>query len=226
MTHLHLKECSSTQEKAFELLTTEREVLVSTEKQTSGEGRRGRQWFDAQESLAISFNLSPNEVLTLTSLELGVLCKNFIKENFDVDVELKWPNDIYLNGKKIGGILIQNKNSHLVAGIGINLFQPSSEISTELKGKLGSLFKEATTLDNEKISNQLWKFIKSKRLSKNEVITQWENGCAHLNKKVNLIEDKETVEGIFVGIGEFGEALIESKEGVVKVYNATLIMNP
>ena len=86
MLHLHLSECESTQDRAFELIEQGHEnVLVSCEKQKAGVGRRNRKWFAARESLAISFNLRPSNPPTFTALELGALALAFIKETFQQD---------------------------------------------------------------------------------------------------------------------------------------------
>jgi len=115
--------------------------------QTEGRGQRGATWQSLSgKNLTASFLYSPTQLklnaqfaLTIiSSLSLYDITKQFVKEK----VSIKWPNDIYVNDKKIAGILIENKISssyvkHAIIGIGLNVFQ--TEFSTEIKHKTTSL---------------------------------------------------------------------------------------
>jgi BirA family biotin operon repressor/biotin-[acetyl-CoA-carboxylase] ligase len=103
--------------------------------QTSGKGQRGKQWFSPPgENITMStvFKGLPGNgagvfpFLTSASIALG--CYDFFKELNVQDVTIKWPNDVYINDRKAGGILIENtfqgnRIEWTVAGTGINLNQ-------------------------------------------------------------------------------------------------------
>lgn len=101
-----------------------------TELQTAGRGRRGRQWispFGANLYLSIAWSWAswPRDLSAL-SLAVGVACVEAL-ESFGVDsVRLKWPNDLLVGGRKLGGILIEHRGEaggacRVIIGIGLNL---------------------------------------------------------------------------------------------------------
>lgn len=216
MITIHKNECKSTQNalivycrdiKEFE------EILFSTDSQTEGIGRSNNSWHHFKNSFACSFTLIANEVLTLTSLEIGVLIHKFLKSKFDIDTKLKWPNDIFYQGKKLGGIIIYNNTNFLICGVGLN-FKAQGEHNFDYS----SLDKEAS----EELYQEFYQYILSNRISSSETISKWNDLCFHLNQKVSI--DRK-YEGIFKGIGENGEALIEKGPELIKEYSASLFLN-
>ncbi len=138
---IHLKSVDSTNSYASELLrqiSLPDGTLFYTFDQQNGRGQRGNSWeSEANKNVALSYVLhpkflAPNKQFLLTkvvSLAVAdVMTEILKKEGISVDVKIKWPNDIYVNGKKIAGILIENvlKENlilHSIIGIGININQ-------------------------------------------------------------------------------------------------------
>jgi len=106
------------------------------EYQTAGRGRRGREWrspFAANLylSLAWSFASWPRGLSALP-LVVGVLCAQVLQAAGVADVGLKWPNDLYVRGRKLGGILIEHRGEaggscRVVIGIGINVSMSAAQ---------------------------------------------------------------------------------------------------
>src|SRR3546814_7105530 len=98
--------------------------------QTAGRGRRGRSWispFGANLYLSIAWSWPawPPELSAL-SLAIGVACAKVIENHGIADVRLKWPNDLLVDDRKLGGILIEHRGEaggacRVVVGIGLNL---------------------------------------------------------------------------------------------------------
>ncbi len=98
--------------------------------QTAGRGRRGRQWltpFGSQlaVSMAWSFETMPRQLTTLP-LAVGVACARVVRSCGIADVGLKWPNDILVDGRKLGGILLEHRGEsgsacRVIIGVGINV---------------------------------------------------------------------------------------------------------
>ena len=103
--------------------------VLMAELQTQGRGRRGRKWispFGRNVMLSIGFQLSAQSSnIGSISLAIGVAVAKAIEEVADVSIQLKWPNDIYLNDQKLGGILIDLLQAgppvKLLLGIGLNI---------------------------------------------------------------------------------------------------------
>lgn len=110
----------------------DRVVACLAEQQTAGRGRRGRPWyspFGANLYFSISWpfaSLPPD--FSALSLAMGVAARRALV-SLGVDVQLKWPNDLYARGRKLGGILLEMRGEppgpcRVVAGIGINVSMP------------------------------------------------------------------------------------------------------
>ena len=122
-------------------------TLVLAEEQTKGRGRRGRAWTARHgASLSMSMVLRPltpaaSRILTL---RLGLAAAAAIEETLPLNVALKWPNDLVVDGRKLGGILCEaslaeDRVHHVVAGIGLNLRRPDGGWSPELAGRAISM---------------------------------------------------------------------------------------
>ncbi|OUR93696.1 biotin--[acetyl-CoA-carboxylase] ligase [Halobacteriovorax marinus] len=227
--HFHSEECASTQTSLKEFIQEnphEENILFSTLFQTLGRGRSGNGWESLDNSLAMSFKIRPNEVMTLTSLELGILICQFFESH---KLSLKWPNDLLtVEGLKCGGILCQGYNQNILVGVGLNLGK-SEEIRPNSNFKFGrSCIDSNLVLKSSQIKeycSKLYSFIIHNRLSSKEVREKWASYSIHLNKSV-LIKDQTIEErGVFIGIGESGEALLNQKGLIKKIYTGSLFLD-
>lgn len=129
-------------------------TLLIAEEQTAGIGTKDRKWFTKRgENIAITLVLKPDmKVSSLAGLtyDLADSMKQVLKENYDISVEIKKPNDLILNGKKVSGILVESSSlgeevKHLWISIGMNVNQMEFEdeikdIATSLKKETGREF--------------------------------------------------------------------------------------
>lgn len=214
MRHQHFKSLSSTQSYLVELTPQyDDQILISAEEQTGGVGQRERQWVTFKNALAMSFTFHPNEVMTLTSLELAVLLCKFFREEFQKEIFLKWPNDILnAQGEKLGGILIsKNTSGPCIVGMGINLSNKETQKLPNCDYPINGIFKDAKEIQLEvkELSEKLYLYFLKNRLSAHEVREMWMKFCLHLNKEIRFIENTLEEKYLFKGIGENGEALLE-----------------
>lgn len=214
---IHLDECHSTQDVVKEQLSIDdsQTYIVSCENQTNGHGRNQKVWNDSTGTVCFSFNLAPHIITSFSALEISVLVRKFfLKKN--QEVKLKWPNDVLTpSGKKCAGILIQNSKDQYVAGIGLNLHLESEQF--------GGVFPQSFEVNKKLWSQEIATFILSNRYADTKLLIQeWNEGCLHLNKEVTITENEEVLKGEFIGLGEYGEALIQTNQGLKKVFNGTL----
>ncbi len=128
--------------------------VVTAERQTAGRGRRGRTWFSPPGSgLYVSVVLAPSRAsdasraMQLVTLAAGVGIAEGIEEASTVRADLKWPNDVYVGRRKLGGILAEAASgtapaTRVVVGFGINVraaaYPPDvAERATSLETELG-----------------------------------------------------------------------------------------
>jgi BirA family biotin operon repressor/biotin-[acetyl-CoA-carboxylase] ligase len=100
-------------------------AVVIADEQTAGQGRHGRHWHSEPNSgLYISVVLRPElhpDTLPVLTLALGLATADAIAETTGLTCDLRWPNDVMLDGRKVAGILVQLVDSAAIAGIGINV---------------------------------------------------------------------------------------------------------
>lgn len=146
-------------------------LCISAHRQTHGIGSRGNAWEEQPNALYFSFVLSldtlPKDLrIESASIYFGFLCKETLKE-LGSGVWLKWPNDLYIGERKIGGVLCNKWQDYLVCGIGINLYDKNAncggyatlepEISAQIEPK-AFLQKYFTTLEKKISWKQIFRF--------------------------------------------------------------------
>jgi BirA family biotin operon repressor/biotin-[acetyl-CoA-carboxylase] ligase len=223
--HQHFDTCPSTQSYLKDNWSTlsqnDEQVLISTNHQTSGVGRRGSEWNNFENAIAFSMSLKPSDEFSLTSLELGVL----IAEFFPKKISLKWPNDLLTpDVKKCGGIICNVVDSKtIIAGIGLNLYL-SEQQDFDYKIPPGGIFQTPPQSSNfkEELPKTLAEYIHQNRLTNEEIQQKWNAHCLHFNQKVIIVDHNEKVEGVFKGINHIGSALIETDQGLKNIMSGSL----
>lgn len=124
------EEIASTQTWLIEQIKKEKNfslpVCVIAQKQTQGIGSRGNEWESEERAVLFSFAFEkrflPKDLpLQSLSLYVGILLRDFFSARGSKKLWLKWPNDLYVEEKKAGGILTQSLGEVCVCGVGINL---------------------------------------------------------------------------------------------------------
>jgi BirA family transcriptional regulator, biotin operon repressor / biotin---[acetyl-CoA-carboxylase] ligase len=125
-----LPSCSSTQD----LLRPDEEpegTVAATDEQTAGRGRRGRRW-EAPPAKAIMCSVllrpPPGRRLPELSLVGGVAVAHAVEEALGLSAQIKWPNDVLVNRKKVSGLLAETRDGVVILGIGLNVNQRREEL--------------------------------------------------------------------------------------------------
>lgn len=215
--HIHIDVCDSTQDLLKEQTSVAGEsLLVSTENQLKGRGRGENSWEELPGTICFSLEIAPHKIMSFTALEISVLISRFFEFEGN-KVGLKWPNDLWDTClMKCGGVLVQGSGSRLITGVGINLF--SNDV------KYGGVYLEPFEFDKKAWSLRIAEYILAHRYQDTETLRkEWELRCPHMGSFVTITEGKETYSGIFKGLGEYGEAIIQTAdEGEKKIFNGTL----
>lgn len=198
-------------------------VVVIAEEQTAGKGRLGRTWqANPGENLTFSVLLRPlvsPEAINLLPLYIAVAVAEAIERESNLKVECKWPNDLLVNNKKIGGILIegsvkQNIVEHVVIGLGINVNQ--TQFSGEFKTKATSLRLESrqyidrTKLFKAIISSLETQYKSYAKTAFRSVIPLWEKRSTMLNKSILVSQSGNVFSGTVKGLSPEGGLILET----------------
>jgi BirA family transcriptional regulator, biotin operon repressor / biotin---[acetyl-CoA-carboxylase] ligase len=143
---LHLRETGSTNERARALATAgaPHGTLVTAAAQSAGRGRQGRHWI-APAGTALLLSLVVREVDVLLSLRAGLAVADLAGER----AQVKWPNDVLLDGRKVAGVLVEGRPQEgwSIVGIGVNVAVDPAALGPELRDTAGTLGRPATELE-------------------------------------------------------------------------------
>ncbi len=205
-------------------------AVVTAKKQTTGRGRLGRSFCSPEGGLyfSASFPLTGKETnIPFLTLLAGLAVSEAIKEISGVETAIKWPNDIYLGGKKLGGILtelVSGKSLCAVVGIGINLYTQENAFSEEVRDIATSFVREKLLVPDEKmlaaeIVSRLEKYVYERHgLSEENEKTAAEirRRSYSIGKKVTYRLEDNIIEGIVTDIKNTGAAEITLRDGTKK----------
>ncbi|WP_297551841.1 biotin--[acetyl-CoA-carboxylase] ligase [Thermococcus sp.] len=221
-----LDEVDSTNEYARRIAPTAPEgTVVVAKRQTAGRGRNGRRWASPEGGLWMTAILkpksSPEHVPKLVFV--GALAVVDALAKYGIPAEVKWPNDVLVDGKKIAGVLSECKFNHFaLLGIGLNV---NNEVPEELLDKAVSM-RELTGFElnlDDVLSNVLralsyW-YSLFKRGRHYEILDAVRRKSAVIGRHVMVVEgDEVLVEGRALDIDDSGALLVETKNGVERVF--------
>ena len=217
----------STQNFAIKIASNPNEdgAIVIAEKQTGGKGRLGRKWLSPKGGLWFSIILHPKFELddaTVFPLAVSLALTLAIKKTLGIITELKWPNDVLLDGKKVAGILTDttiesNKIENLVLGIGINFNINSKQIEKQLT-KSDNFYGASSLVNDENVSkiNLMHSFLLEleniyEQLNSGksqDVIKNWTKHSATIGKEVTVSDDGKKIRGKAKKIDSDGSLII------------------
>ncbi|MDA8563417.1 biotin--[acetyl-CoA-carboxylase] ligase [Mariniblastus sp.] len=237
----HFSQTDSTNGQAIELLGSGSDIetpcLIYTESQTAGRGRGANQWWSQAGSLTFSvivdtqeFGLTPEQQIKLPLLTgLAVLrtCESVIGESADLKnaIQLKWPNDVFLAGRKLAGILIEvpsaksaeSSSRHAVIGVGMNVNNTWKNAPDELQ-ETGISLADHMGADTDRLDilktflGHLEKQIRS--LSKGlPVLDGWSEHCLLTGKRVTLLVGDQEILGECLGLAPNGALMLKTAQG-------------
>lgn len=208
-------------------------LVILAEQQTGGRGRRGKSWvspFAANIYLSIVWDFEQGaEALEGLSLAVGVAVRRALIAHGVQGVKLKWPNDIYVEQKKLGGILLEmigDPAGHcsVVIGVGLNVSMPVSQasaidqdwtdVATELQDKLPARNKLAAELISE-ILPLLSTFQEQGFAA---YCDEWQAADAFYGQPAVISTPKQSTAGIVKGVGINGALRLELDSGNIESF--------
>lgn len=228
---IFLPECGSTNDEArnFALKGAPHLSVILTERQTSGRGRRGQLWVcPVGEGLAFTLIIRPKEPPALWSrfsLAAGLAISESL-DSFGVSSGVKWPNDVWVGGKKICGILVESDSGFVVLGVGLNvnvkafpdgLAFPATSLALELG--------EEISREEVLVSCLRRLELRLAQIESNfeELIDSWSTRCVLAGNDVRLDVGGISKVGRVVGVSSQGELLLRTKIGIEKILQANEI---
>ena len=206
-------------------------MVVVARRQTSGKGRQGRSWDDCG-GLHLSVVVPPHRASLAQgfSVWLGLLSVLVLREDFLVDARLKWPNDIMVGRRKLGGILLETTGSGsekmVVAGLGMNLSTAPTDFPSHLQGTATSILIETgRQLRPGEVGGRIIARVEQELDPFQE--QGWEPYSPALSyldcllgQEVHLDSGGRKFRGRAAGIDDHGALLLEDAEGRIECFSA------
>ncbi len=220
-------------------------TVVLADEQKTGRGRYQRKWFSPKGlNIYMSILLKPEETMNLSSIHLINLVSSLstvlgIKDIINFDVWPKWPNDIFYDTKKLGGILSESvirgkKLEYIVTGIGINVNTKMEQFPLDIRDLSTSIFIEkGQFIDRGRliitILNLFEKYYRILLNSKKEIIDKWVSLSKTINSYIRAVTSDKEYFGKAISLDENGFLKIKTDSNKIITLNSgdvTSIENP
>lgn len=228
----HYKTLGSTNDQLKAMLSAPEFTCVTADEQIAGRGRRERSWHSAPgEGLYLSILLRPEikaSKIPLLSLLAAVAVAETIWQigSSDLRLDIKWPNDVLINNRKISGILIESTSTpndapRFIVGIGVNLnhqsFPPElSEIATSLQLECGNHFIVAS-FRNALLDRLAFWYEELRQNRARKILQRWQELSSYARgKQVVVIFDHDEVRGETVGLNDSGALQLQLASGEIR----------
>lgn len=205
-------------------------TLIVAGQQNAGRGRRGRTWesppgVSIYMSIVLRPEMAPVKAPMLT-LVMALSAADSLKECAGLDIQIKWPNDIVLNGKKLAGILTEMSTemdyiNHVVIGMGINvntewLPEELEEKATSLRLETGRIIRRSQIIASimKAFEKNYQLFMETQGLR--QMQEKYNSLLINREKEVRILGVKEEYAAYALGINEKGELLVRRDNGEVE----------
>lgn len=213
MKTLYFDEIPSTNTYAKTLLSTGENTVIVAKRQTGGRGTKGRSFCSNEGGVYLTklsfFEKFPakNAFLIMAAAATAV-CKTL--EVYGLNAQIKWPNDVFVSGKKICGILIENvfsgsRVAASIVGIGLNVTNPLGEELKDIAITMSQLLKTPPKTDD--VTKTLLDF-----LAAPFEMQDYSSRLGFLNMPVALIEGEQVSQVVALGVTERGELIVKDAE--------------
>jgi BirA family transcriptional regulator, biotin operon repressor / biotin---[acetyl-CoA-carboxylase] ligase len=227
-----VERCTSTNDLLLKERIGETPVLLAAEEQTAGRGRRGRRWHSVP-GAGITFSLArrvrrPARELPALSLVAGVAVARALHGLGVGAARLKWPNDLVVDGAKLGGILVETRGAaHAVIGIGLN-YRRTPGLEAKVRRKL-SFIEELAPVSRSGVIRAVGTALlealeRFDAQGLDALRADWEAMDAHAGQRLRVrLSDGRTLSGVAAGLGQDGALRIHTKRGLRTIASGRVV---
>ena len=209
-------------------------TVVVVKSQTNGRGRLGRSFISNSEnglymSLILRPKISIDKCIDITTLA-AVATLEAIEKTSQARAQIKWVNDIYINDRKVCGILTEsaynneeNCLDYVICGIGINILPPQNGFDEEIKDIAGAIFENEAPLDYKAIlcASIIDCFFKYyNELDNKAYMSAYKEKSSIIGQNVDVYRGNEIVSGVAIDITDNAELVVKKENGEICVFNS------
>ena len=197
--------------------------ICLTEEQSTGKGRRGRSWLaPAGGSILISMGWRlQNQGPIGVSLISGIAVARALNDCGIHGIQLKWPNDILVEGKKLGGILVEISMPDCVIGVGVNVNIPQT-FGSAIDQPWVDLESLGVSVDRDEVVASLIRhhervLVKFESSGFPPFVQCWNELSSHIGKEVEALAGNQKFSGKSLGVDENGALMVQVGDTIKKI---------
>lgn len=226
---IDIRECVGSTNDELKALALKEEAegyVLLSRCQTSGKGRLGRSFFSPHStgvymSLLLRPACRPQEAVLITTAAAVCVCRALEKAGAG-NPQIKWVNDIFLNGRKVCGILTEagfgsggSRLDYAVLGVGLNMYAPKDDFPVSLQSVAGAAFSvEEESRSNRFVAEFLNEFFEVySELSHRKYIEEYRKRCFVLGQKINIVSGSSTTPAMAIDVDENCNLVAETENG-------------
>lgn len=220
-----------------QLQAEELPALVITERQTAGRGRGANRWWSGPGALTFSLLIEPGQHgipmigWPALSLTVGAAAATALERLVPTaNLRLKWPNDVYANGRKLGGVLIESPPAtprRLVLGLGINVNNSLAAAPAEVQGRAIALCDIGTDAVERsavlvQVLRQLADDLAALSADEPQLRERWRRLCLLTGRSVIIADSGRTVAGTCLGLDDDGALRVHTGQTVERLFSGVV----
>lgn len=206
-------------------------TVVIADEQTAGKGTKNRSFTSKKGGVYLSILVKPENTgfdSTLVTPMTAVAIKDAIKQISNINADIKWVNDVFINGKKVAGILCESvimpdgSMPYIIVGIGVNLFLPQGGFDQEIEDIATCVFE----VYNENFKKQfigifLEKFFNYyKDLNKKTFLEKYRKHSCVVGKKIQILLSDKIIEATALKIDDNCRLVIELEDKTIRTLSS------
>ncbi len=205
-------------------------TVIVADTQSEGRGRQGRSWDSPPGGLYMTALLEAGSHANLLPLVAGVVIAETIRDGFGVEAMLKWPNDVLIGGRKVGGVLVDadwsgDERGVILLGVGVNLnnaIPESLEEATSLSEEAGEEIDVDAFL--ESLLESLDGILPTLEDDPGEALARWEGLSETLGRRIVIKDSSGSIlEGVAESIDDDGALILDCGGCSVRVLSGTVL---
>ncbi len=212
-------------------------TVVLAEYQLKGRGRKQRNW-QATKEQALTFSILLTDKIELANVQLLSLGSSLalaqaLENLYQFKVNVKWPNDVLVEGKKIAGILIESTSKgsnieRIVVGVGINVNQPNFAGKYNIQPTSTRIELKKTVSRERLLSeflNHFEEMLDDWINHPQKIIDDWKTRSRYLGEKIKIHEGNDEFFGVFEDVNENGYLMLRTRDEVKTIYSGDVSIN-
>lgn len=212
-------------------------ALIVADRQTGGRGRGSNRWWSAEGALTFSLLIEPLEHgvpmprWPALSLTVGAAIAEALAGLAPgADVRLKWPNDVYVSGRKVSGVLIEappDAGQRLVIGVGINVNNPLEQAPPEVRGRAVSLCEVLGRSQPmlpvlQAVLQQLELDLAALATEHPALLSRWRRLCLLTGRSVVITDSGRTTAGTCLGLDDDGALRVQTGRSIERLFSGVV----